>query len=109
HRMPRPHVGWFAEHQPQLFGYALRTNACKILCMPEKGVSSFCLDLKPKARSKSYCPQHAKMILLKPLIRIPDRAENLRSQVFLSPDVIDHLLFDRIEKHPVNREIATLR
>ena len=53
--------------------------------------------------------QHAQPIFREALRGIADRADRFPFQIVAAADEIDHFVFHRIEKHSVDREIASPR
>src|SRR5687768_2488330 len=66
------------------------------------------LDGEPKARGEADGPEQSQVILREPFISEADRTQYSIHRVTLTADVVDHLFFDRIEEHPIDREVAPL-
>jgi hypothetical protein len=63
-------------------------------------------DSQLEAGSDADSSKHAQFIFLESLPWIANRAENARLKIVLAADVVDQSIFQWIEKHAVNREIA---
>src|SRR5215475_11131538 len=64
------------------------------------------LDRVTQPGAKPYCPENTKLVFFEACMRIADGAHDLRIDVFLAMDVIDHAAGNRIIKQAIDGEIA---
>ena len=68
---------------------------------PRRGIQ---LEIEPGG--KTHRAQHPQFVLGEPFDRIADRPDPPEPEVFAAADIVNHFLANRIEKEPIDREIA---
>src|SRR5262249_37697378 len=64
------------------------------------------LDVELKPRRKPDGAEHAQLVLRDARRRIADGPQDLRFQIVLPADIVDELVFHRVEEHAVDREVT---
>ena len=64
------------------------------------------LDRQPEARGQADAAEHAQLVLAEACRRVADGPQHAGVQVLLAADVVDQLVFQRVEEHAVDGEVA---
>src|SRR5690606_27994512 len=66
------------------------------------------IEFEIEPRREANRPQQPKFVLLHPGVGIADRANPAFVQIVKTADIVENAIINRIEKHPIDREIAAL-
>ncbi len=86
----------FGTDDGELSRHLLNSGACAVF------------QCEVECRRKPHGPQKSQLVFHHAFVRVADRTDDAVSKVLLTADVVDHLFRQRIEEHPVDREIAAL-
>src|SRR4051812_14168134 len=76
--------------------------------MTLEGSRCFLFNLELETCRKPNRAKESEMVLFETVVWIANSSDDLFFQILLAADVVDHLVLDRVEKQPVDGEIATL-
>ncbi len=96
----------FAEDQSNLLADALPRDAVDLGRCPPDDAPRAGVDREVEARGDADRAQHAELVFLEAGRGVSDRAYDAARQVVAAADVVDDPIFDGIEEHTVDREIA---
>ena len=94
------------QHAGQLIAYPLSRDQSNLVRQYFDGLECARVDDVAEAGGKPHRPQHAQLVFREAKLRIANRPNHSRSQVFPSPNKVQDLSAYRIEQHAVDGEIA---
>ena len=95
------------QERAQLIGDALGANHRQGGCHRLNGGGGSGLDGQVETRGQAHGPQQSQLVFHEPLAGLTDGAEYARLEVCPATDVIHQGVLKWIEKHAVDREVAT--